>query len=217
MVFSPLATYAFVGTNYNKVSSGDWTRYPVLTGQCINAVKYTGNAVKNTSVFSKIFGNLWGTIKNTAKGVQKVVTSDPFCHGVTKGAKFLANNINPMIVASGVTKVALAKKEDREKTLYSEGGMIAGMFLGEGWMKGHLDKVVLSKLPVSKKWMPVVKGTLFVAGSLTASTIGQKIGKFLFGKVESSRKEKAEKQALQLKEALQQTEKVPYEPLELKA
>lgn len=210
MAFSPVATYAFVGTNYNKVANGDWTRYPVLSGQCINAAESTAQTIaKESSIFANAYDK-------AATGLSNLAKSDKFFNGVSKTVKFLKKNINPLIVASGVTKVALAKKEDREKTLYSEGGMITGMFLGEGWMKGHLDKVVLSKLPVSKKWMPVVKGTLFVAGSLTASTIGQKIGKFLFGKVEDSRKEKAEKQALQLKEALQ-TEKVPYEPMELKA
>ena len=79
--------------------------------------------------------------------------------------------------------------------------MIAGMFLGEGWMKGHLDKVVLSKLPISKKWMPIVKGTLFVAGSLTSSAIGQKLGQMFYKNVEKSRAEKAEKLAQQVVQA----------------
>lgn len=210
MAFSPVATFAFVGTNYNKVANGDWTRYPVLGGQCINAAESTVQAVaKESSVFANAYGK-------AANGLSNLAKSDKVFNGVSKIVKFLKNNINPLIVASGVTKVALAKKEDREKTIYSEGGMITGMFLGEGWMKGHLDKVVLSKLPISKKWLPVVRGTLFVAGSLTASTIGQKIGKYLFGKVEVSRQEKAEKQALQIKEALQ-PDKEPYEPMNLKA
>lgn len=210
MAFSPVATFAFVGTNYNKVANGDWTRYPVLGGQCINAAESTVQAVaKESSVFANAYGK-------AANGLSNLAKSDKVFNGVSKIVKFLKNNINPLIVASGVTKVALAKKEDREKTIYSEGGMITGMFLGEGWMKGHLDKVVLSKLPISKKWLPVVRGTLFVAGSLTASTIGQQIGKYLFGKVEVSRQEKAEKQALQIKEALQ-PDKEPYEPMNLKA
>ena len=210
MAFSPVATFAFVGTNYNKVANGDWTRYPVLGGQCINAAESTVQAVaKESSVFANAYGK-------AANGLSNLAKSDKVFNGVSKVVKFLKNNINPLIVASGVTKVALAKKEDREKTIYSEGGMITGMFLGEGWMKGHLDKFVLSKLPISKKWLPVVRGTLFVAGSLTASTIGQKIGKYLFGKVEVSRQEKAETQALQIKEALQH-DKEPYEPMNLKA
>ena len=195
MAFSPVATYAFVGTNYNKVASGDWTRYPVLGGQCANAVESTAAVcVKNSSYLANIFGKVSTACDNLAK-------SDKVFNGVSKVVKFAKNNVNPLIVASGVTKVALAKKEDREKTFYSEGGMIVGMFLGEGWMKRHLDKVVLSKLPISKKWMPIVKGTLFVAGSLTSSAIGQKLGQMFYKNVEKSRAEKAEKLAQQVVQA----------------
>ena len=35
----------------------------------------------------------------------------------------------------------------------------------------------LNKLPINKKWIPIIKGVVFVAGSITSSSIGQKIGK----------------------------------------
>jgi len=215
MAFSPVATYAFVGTNYNKVAGGDWTRYPVLSGQCINAAESTAQTIaKECSIFANTYNKVSSKLNTLAK-------SDKVFNGVSKTVKFVKNNINPLIVASGVTKVALAKKEDREKTFFSEGAMIAGMFAGEGWMKKNLEKVVLSKLPVSKKWMPVVKGTLFVAGSLTSSAIGQKIGQFIYKKLEESRNATKAEQVLHKPENLKPEPeaelKKPYKPMELKA
>ena len=162
-----------------------------------------------------MFANI---VQRTSTAADNLAKSDKVFNGVSKTVKFLRKNINPMIVASGVTKVALAKKEDREKTFYSEGGMIAGMFLGEGWMKKHMDKVVLSKLPVSKKWMPVVKGTLFVAGSLTSSAIGQKLGKMFFNNIEKSRAEKKEKLEHQLSQSVNHNEThQPEKSIDIKA
>ncbi len=193
MAFSPLATYAFVGTNYDKVASGDWTRYPVLGGQCVNALQATvETAAKHSTKAAHVADEATSVFSKLAK-------SDKMFNGLSKTVKFVKNNINPLIVASGATKVILAKKEDREKTLFSEGAMILGMFAGEGWMKKNLDTKVLSKLPIDKKWAPIVKGILFVAGSITASTIGQKIGEALFAKLDKSRHEKVEgRQVFQL-------------------
>lgn len=186
MAFSPLATYAFVGTNYDKVASGDWTRYPVLGGQCVNALQATvETAAKHSTKAAHVADEATSIFSKWAK-------SDKVFNGLSKTVKFVKNNINPLIVASGATKVILAKKEDREKTLFSEGAMILGMFAGEGWMKKNLDTKVLSKLPIDKKWAPIVKGILFVTGSITASTIGQKIGEAVFAKLDKSRHKNAE-------------------------
>jgi hypothetical protein len=160
-----LATIGFVGTNYNNVcNKGDWTRIPVLTGQCFNAVdEGLKLAKKEESVMHKV-----DTIAKTNKAFNYS----------TKVINFVRKNINPLIVVSSGIKVAMAKKEDREKTFLTEGGCVAGMFIGEGWMKKNLSKY-LEKLPVEKKWLPIIEGVVFVCGSLTSSTIGQNIGKKL--------------------------------------
>lgn len=223
MAFSPFATLGFVGTNYNKVSNGDWTRYPVLGGQCVNAVE---SAATTCAKKSSIFANAMGKVTN---GWENLAKSDKVFKGVDKTVKFVKKNINPLIVASGATKVLLAKPEDREKTFYSEGFMIAGMFLGEGWMKKNLDAKVLSKLPIEGRWGSVARGVLFVAGSLLASTIGQKIGNAIYASKEKYKNdniqlnkanlEKLQKQQkTELSEALKtNTEAEVYEPLAMKA
>lgn len=235
MAFSPLATYAFVGTNYDKVASGDWTRYPVLVGQIANAAQATAEtAAKHRTEAALVVNKANSIFLDTAKsdkvvnGFSKAITffknkiyqpvskwakSDKAFNGLTKTVKFAQNNINPLIVASGATKVVLAKKEDREKTLFSEGAMILGMFAGEGWMKKNLDTKVLSKLPIDKKWAPIVKGILFVAGSITASTIGQKIGEALFAKLDKSRHQNPTAQQV----PNIQTNMKAYRPMEIKA
>jgi hypothetical protein len=162
-----LATLGFVGTNYNNVcNKGDWTRIPVLTGQCFNAID---EGIKyNSTIFNKA-QVLYNNCDNIAK------TNKLFKYS-TKAITFVKKHINPLIVASSAIKVALANKEDRTNTLLSEGGCVAGMFLGEGWMKKNLNKYLV-KLPVERRWLPIIKGVVFVTGSITASTIGQKLGK----------------------------------------
>jgi hypothetical protein len=157
-----LATLGFVGTNYNNVcNKNDWTRIPVLTGQCFNALDEGLKIAKKEE-----------TVKKT---VDTIAKSDKLFNYSTKVINFVRKNINPLIVVSSTTKVVLAKKEDREKTFFNEAGCVAGMFIGEGWMKKNLNKY-LEKLPIEKKWLPIIEGVVFVCGSLTSSTIGQKIG-----------------------------------------
>ena len=80
------------------------------------------------------------------------------------------------------------------------------MFLGEGWMKKNLAKY-LDQLTVNKKWIPLIKGIVFVTGSISCSTIGQKIGKKIaqyWDKPLAAPKEN-------------ENTKKPYEPLNIKA
>ena len=165
MAFSDVATVGFAIRNIDKTTSGDLGRLPVAVGQTVNAIKAGAQ-------FDNVF----------SKGTQKVITacsdlakSDKVFNGISKSVKFVSNNINPLIVASSGLKVACAKKEERKKVLITEAGCVAGMFIGEGWMKKHLP-ALLEKLPVSNKWKPVIKGLIFIGASIGASTIGQKIG-----------------------------------------
>jgi hypothetical protein len=170
MAYSGVATLGFIGTNGNKVfEKEDWTRIPVLTGQIINAIDEASNL--NTKIAGKTC-KLVSTCENMAK-------TDKVFGSVFNAGKFIKNNINPLIVASGITKVALTKKEDREKALITEAGMLSGMFLAEGFMKRNLDGYLAKVTFVPKKVLPIVKGIVFLSASLTGSTIGHKLGKKL--------------------------------------
>ena len=160
MSFSDVATVGFAIRNVDKTTSGDLGRLPVAVGQTVNAIK--AGAEYNSF------------LKKGVNAVKKVAESDSVFKGVSKGVKFVSNNINPLIVVSSGYNVLTAKKEERKKTIFSEAGCIAGMFLGEGWMKKNLNPII-EKLPVSNKWKPVIKGLIFIGGSIGSSTIGQKL------------------------------------------
>lgn len=190
MAFSDVATVGFAIRNIDKTSSGDLGRLPVAVGQTYNALKSgvelnksfakslrasasvsAGAAAHNTSIFNGVVNG----IDKAATGIKNVVKEDAVLGKLTKGVVFASEHVNGLIVASSGLKVLTAKKEDRKKTIISEAGCLAGMFLGEGWMKKNLNGII-NKLPVNAKWKPIIKGLVFIGGSIGASTIGQKIG-----------------------------------------
>lgn len=162
MAYSNVATALFSVRNADKTTSGDIGRLPVTVGQ-------GGAAIKAVSQLDNPISRALSKGLNIAK-------SDKVVSKLGKVVKFASDNVNPLIVASSGLKVVLAEKEERRNTIISEAGCLAGMFLGEGLMKKHLDKV-LTKLPIDKKFIPIIRGVIFVAGSIGSSTIGQKIGK----------------------------------------
>lgn len=165
-MYSGVATGIFAVRNAGKTAEENIGRLPVTVGQGAAVIKAGSQYNNAVSKQAKVVINTFEDIAKT----------DKLFGGLTKAVKFASDNVNPLIVASSVIKVGLADKDERKNTLIAETGCVAGMFLGEGWMKKNLDKI-LTKLPVNKKWIPIIKGVTFVAGSITASTIGQNIGK----------------------------------------
>ncbi len=156
------ASVGFTYTNANKAASGDLGRLPVAIGQAAAVTKSVAQ-MKNPA-------------SQGLNKVLKIAGTDPVARRLGKIATIASEHVNPLIVASSGFKVLTASKEERKKTFWTEGGCLAGMFIGEGYMKrGHLDNAI-AKLPINAKWKPLVRGLVFIAGSITASTIGQAIG-----------------------------------------
>lgn len=156
------ASLGFTYTNANKAASGDLGRLPVAIGQAAAVTKSVAQ-MKNPA-------------SQGLNTVLEIAKTDPVARRLGKIATFASEHVNPLIVASSGFKVLTASKEERKKTFWTEGGCLAGMFIGEGYMKrGHLDNAI-AKLPINAKWKPLVRGLVFIAGSITASTIGQTIG-----------------------------------------
>ncbi len=162
MVYSPVASVIFSVRNGGKTSAGDIGRLPVTVGQAASVVKASAQ-----------YGN---PFSRTIKQGLRILNSDYVARNLGKVVKFASDNINPLIVVSSGIKVAMADKEQRKDVLIAEAGCLAGMFAGEGWMKKNLAKY-LDKIPMNKKWIPILKGIVFVTGSITSSLIGEKIGK----------------------------------------
>lgn len=172
IMFSPVATLMFSVRNTNRASNGEAGRSLVAVGQ---AAGVASEGMKYNNIVSNL-------LRKGAKVCQEVAESDKVFNGITKVVNFAKNNVNPLIVCSSGINVLFA--DDKQSAVISEAGNLSAMFLCEGMMKKHLDKV-LAKLPVSKKWLPIVKGVTFVIGSIGASTIGFKLGKLVATKLKT--------------------------------
>ena len=162
MAYSPLASVAFTYRSADKAADGDIGRAPVTIVQGASVVKA---AMQYQNPFSKAL----------KRGIE-FVAKDETAAKLGKVVNFGAEHVNSLIALSGAIKVISAKKEERRKTLLAESGCFTGMILGEGWMKRNLNKY-LDQLPVAKKWIPLIKGIVFVTGSISCSTAGYQIGK----------------------------------------
>ena len=192
MGYSDAASLIFAIRNADKTSNGEIGRLIPTVGQSCSVVKAVSR-----------YGN---PVSRCVKRTLNTLGSDEVARKLGKVANFASNHVNDFIVLSSGIKVATAKKEDRRNVLIAEAGCLAGMFLGEGWMKKNLAKY-LDQLTVNKKWIPLIKGIVFVTGSISCSTIGQKIGKKIaqyWDKPLAAPKEN-------------ENTKKPYEPLNIKA
>ena len=146
------------------VNEDDSIRGLISAGQGARACS---EGAKGTSIFARALGKTATAFNNMAK-------NDKLMNGIGKTVKFASDNVNPLIVLSSGIKVL--KADDRQTEIITQGGCLAGMFAMEGWMAKHLDPLI-DKLPINKKFAPIVKGVSFVIGSLSASTLGEFIGK----------------------------------------
>lgn len=160
-MYSGVATGIFAIRNADKTMNDNIGRLPVTVGQ-------SAALIKAGAKYSNSAQHVLDTLNDIAK-------SDKIFKGISETVNFAAKHVNPLIVASSGYTVLTSDK--KKSALITEVGSLAGMFIGEGWMKKNLDGI-LNKLPINKKWLPVVKGILFVGGSIGSSTIGQNIGKF---------------------------------------
>ncbi len=184
-MYSGVATGIFAVRNADKTMNDNIGRLPVTVGQSAALIK-AGAQYSNPA-------------KHVLNTLDEIAKSDKIFNGISKTVKFAADHVNPLIVASSGYKVLTS--DDKKSAIITEGGSLAGMFIGEGWMKKNLDGI-LTKLPVSKKWLPVVKGILFVGGSIGSSTIGENIGRVAakyWDKPISSQKESINKEITQPK------------------
>ena len=159
-----VANILFTIRNGNRTQNGEGGRGLVTVGQAAKFFKQ----VKN---YDNVFGDV---TKSAINAFSRISENDKAFRYLSKGVKFASENINPLIcVSSGINVLT---SDDKQSAVIAETGNLAGMFAMEGWMKKHLDGII-EKLPISKKWKPIVRGIAFVCGSIGASTICYNIGK----------------------------------------
>ena len=187
-MFSPIASCIFAFRNVDKTQDGDVGRSTVALGQAAGLVqevsKYDGLVANSARSALSVFSNL--------------AKENKAFEYATKAVKFAADNVNPLICASGVVKTAMS--DDKIGTGVTEATALTAMFAGEGMIKKYYDKAVnsssvkngiknLSKNKIMKpvfeylekhqlkgKAGAIIKGLLFVGGSMTSYAIGQKFG-----------------------------------------
>ena len=172
------STVLFFLRNGNRAQNGEGGRGFVAIGQ-------GAKVVKQICEYDNIFAR---GAKSAVDAFKTVAQNDKVFNGISKGVKFASENVNPLIVVSRGINVLTS--DDKQSTIVAEAGNLSAMFAMEGWMKKNLDNV-LKDLPISKKWMPIVRGIAFVIGSIGASTVGYKIGKTVASKIKTEN-EKAE-------------------------
>ena len=159
-----VANILFTIRNGNRTQNGEGGRGLVTVGQAAKFFKQ----VKN---YDNVFGDV---TKSAINAFSRISENDKAFGYLSKGVKFASENINPLIcVSSGINVLT---SDDKQSAVIAEAGNLAGMFAMEGWMKKHLDGIV-EKLPISKKWKPILRGILFVCGSIGASTLCYNLGK----------------------------------------
>lgn len=177
-----IASLIFCARNTDKSSHGDLGRVPVAIGQAKNVfdtIKELDNAIGKGA-------------KTAFEAYNKACKTTPILKHLGHGAHYASKHVNSLICLSAGIKVMRA--EDKTKAAVEQTGALGGMFAVEHLMKKHLDDVakikgidkiankVIKFAAENKKfsWIPaVIKGTAFVAGSITAYNTGEKFGKLL--------------------------------------
>ena len=131
-MFSPVASCIFACRNVDKTKNGDVGRSAVAAGQAAGLVqevsKYDGLVANSARSALSVFSNL--------------AKENKAFEYATKAVKFAADNVNPLICASGVVKTAMS--DDKIGTGVTEATALTAMFAGEGMIKKYYDKAVNS-------------------------------------------------------------------------
>lgn len=192
-MFSAVASGIFAYRNADKTKNGEIGRSVVTLGQTAGVVqevaKYDGLVANGARSAVSVFSNL--AKQNKAFEYAGKVT------------QFAVNNVNPLICASGVIKTAMS--DDKIETGITEVAALSAMFAGEGLIKLNYDKIApkvieqakkskilkpvtefLAKNKLGGKTANIVKGLVFVGGSMASYAIGQNLGKDISDRVKSN-------------------------------
>lgn len=188
----------FCYRNIKKVEDGEPQRGTVAFAQGAKIVQALADYNETTA---KTAGNAMSVFNEYAKKYKPVEYAG-------KAVKWATKNVNPLICASSVVKTAMS--DDKVGTGITEAGALAGMFAGEGLMKLHMDKFInaenvtkaanmadnvnwlkplakfMNKAGNNSKIAAVIKGIVFVCGSIGSYSVGQSIADKYSDKVKAS-------------------------------
>jgi len=206
-----IASTLFCIRNTDKVENGDVGRVPVAIGQArnvVNSVMSFDNAIGKTAQTAVDAFNLASKNEALLKYAGKAINS-------------VGENINPLICVSSGFKVL--NSDEPASAFVQQSSALAGMFTVEHLMKKHLENGItksiekISALKDKKGFEKIFKtaadfiekhklqgklpkalyGALFVVGSCTAYTMGEKFGNLLTSEIkkEGRKEDKKENKA----------------------
>jgi len=184
-VFSPVASTIFAFRNADKTRNGDVGRSVVTVGQGVGVFK---EIAKYDNIFA-------AGAKGALDAFNTVAKNNKAMDFAGKCLKFTADNVNPLICASGALKVAMS--DDKVHDGIVEAASLSTMFAGEAMMKENFnnffseqsfksiakkasDKNIFKKFAqtvinskYTGKTASMMKGIAFVMGSIGSYSIGQ--------------------------------------------
>lgn len=189
-MFSPIASTIFAYRNAEKTKNGELGRSVVTVGQCAGVAQ---EIAKYDNIFAL-------SARSALKAYDTLAKENAALNYVGKAVKFAADNVNPLICASGALKVAMS--DDKVNSGITETMALSGMFLGEAVMKETFNgifneknvKMVAEKASennilkslaqtfknskFSNRTAALLKGVLFVCGSMASYAMAEKVGEF---------------------------------------
>ncbi len=161
--------------NADKVlNTNDKGRIFADVGQFTNAAKAAAQLDNTLGKGAQAAINTLGNLTQESKALNQLA----------KGAQWASKNVNPLLVGAAGYRVVTAK--DKEAALKREIWGMSSMFAVENLIKTFFSSTSYQDLknkaitnPKIKSLVLALEGILFVAGSITASTTGYKIGKAL--------------------------------------
>lgn len=182
-MFSAVSSAIFAYRNVGKTEKGEYGRAPVAVAQGLNVLnevaRYNKALAKGTDAAISVFDDLAKRSKVVDYGV--------------KAVKWGTNNVNPLICASGVLKVAMS--DNKQEAAVNEIAALSTMFAGESLAKSAIPKI-LEKVKLTGKIGNIVKGIAFVCASIASYSAGEYIGKKLNAELQPAyKREKIDQKA----------------------
>ena len=150
-IFSTKRTNTGVKTKRKNNTYVRTMKMDIAEGQVTNAAKGIATIAKEQK------NSLYNGMVSAENLIKSAQNSNKFINGLGKVVNFTADNINPIIVATGALKVATA--DDKEAAVIQEGIALPTMFLFEAAAKKIVGMPINKKL--DSKTMEIAKDGLY--------------------------------------------------------
>jgi len=178
---NPISSIIFCARNIDKAENqGKTGRWAVAVGQGKKVADYV----------TTLDNEIGKTSRTAVDALKTFAKSEKLLAYAGKAVDIASKNVNPLICVSSVIDVV--NSDDKQSAIITNTAALGSMFAVEKVMKDHLDDIPklecfkdfsekilkYSKETPHMKGIPaIIHGVAFVAGSVLAYSIGEKLGK----------------------------------------